>query len=128
MAPTKVSHAHTPLIPLTHASKPSLTNGSTVAMLAPHLARTLFSHAPLPMTSVLSPPINPPPPTATMSSLNISHLTSFTKSNIFSPHPPPLPLLLHPHLRLKLLPFTTLHHMLAGLTLLTRRVKISGQG
>ncbi|CAI7909495.1 unnamed protein product [Closterium sp. NIES-53] len=119
MAPTKVSHAHRPLIPLTHASKPSLKNGLTVAMLAPHLARTLFSHTPLPMTSTLSPPINPPPPTSTISSLNISHLTSFTKSNISSPHPPPLPLLLHPHLHLTLLPFTTLHPMLAGLTLLT---------
>ncbi|CAI7842692.1 unnamed protein product [Closterium sp. NIES-53] len=54
-----------------------------------------------------------------MSSLNISHLTSFNKFSIFSPPLPPHPLLPHPHLRLKPLPLTTLHPMLAVLTLLT---------
>ncbi|CAI5982157.1 unnamed protein product [Closterium sp. NIES-65] len=58
-----------------------------------------------------------PPPVA--DTIDISHLTSFNKFSIFSPPLPPHPLLPHPHLRLKPLPLTTLHPMLAGLTLLT---------
>ncbi|CAI5993288.1 unnamed protein product [Closterium sp. NIES-65] len=58
-----------------------------------------------------------PPPVA--NTIDISHLTSFNKFSIFSPPLPPHPLLPHPHLRLKPLPLTTLHPMLAGLTLLT---------